>query len=556
MAQYRINDTTLTNIADAIRNKTGELTKIAEVPMDAPAIYDITLATNEVIDNKLDMPIVNNVGRVVIVIKPTDIGEAVATTWAVFNQDTRLADLLMNSRKWKTHTVDKTFNGETVKLRFVSGASGGYKVNMTVEYYDVSGNLITTQEAEVLNTMTPEQMADEINGIEIPEKIPEEAFTITGNCDYQFSHNGWNWFINEYGNKIKTSDIISANHMFYNNIEITSIPFEVNMRNNSVITNMFDNCSYLETAPKINGEVSNMCSYLFQNCQKLKTISDITISPTASYADCVSIFSNCFELENLPYLYNLYPSSIQNLFSYCYKLKTIPEDYFDTWNFNRINTYAYSNISGIFTACYSLRSVSPNILSKLRNDAATSVYTKIYYYLFRYCYTIDEIVGIPIDEASLTSNAFNYAFQGCVRAKNLLFETNEDGTPKTAKWKNQTIDLSGTIGWCGAGDTSLQMIKQYNPDVFTDDKLISDDATYQVLKDDPDCIAVNVAYSRYNHDSAVATINSLPDCSAYGTNTIKFKGTAGELTDGGAINTLTEEEIAVATAKGWTVTLA
>ena len=37
--------------------------------------------------------------------------------------------------------------------------------------------------------------------------------------------------------------------------------------------------------------------------------------------------------------------------------------------------------------------------------------------------------------------------------------------------------------------------------------------------------------------------------------TIKFRGEAGSATDGGAINTLTEEEIAVATAKGWTVTL-
>ena len=42
---------------------------------------------------------------------------------------------------------------------------------------------------------------------------------------------------------------------------------------------------------------------------------------------------------------------------------------------------------------------------------------------------------------------------------------------------------------------------------------------------------------------------------AGGTNTIKFNGAAGSATDGGAINTLTEEEIAVATAKGWTVSL-
>ena len=65
-----------------------------------------------------------------------------------------------------------------------------------------------------------------------------------------------------------------------------------------------------------------------------------------------------------------------------------------------------------------------------------------------------------------------------------------------------------------------------------------------------------MAYSRYNDNSAVNTLNSLPDCSSLSvSNTIKFNGEAGSKTDGGAINTLTEEEIAVATAKGWTVSL-
>ena len=94
---------------------------------------------------------------------------------------------------------------------------------------------------------------------------------------------------------------------------------------------------------------------------------------------------------------------------------------------------------------------------------------------------------------------------------------------------------------------------------LTLDKKVTDDTTYQALKNDPDWYTLKKEYSRYNHDSAVATINSLPDTSAYiaekgGTNTIRFMGNAGSATDGGAINTLTEEEIAVATAKGWTIT--
>ena len=105
---------------------------------------------------------------------------------------------------------------------------------------------------------------------------------------------------------------------------------------------------------------------------------------------------------------------------------------------------------------------------------------------------------------------------------------------------------------------SIDFITNYSSGI-TADKLVTDDTTYQALKNDPDWFSTKVEYSRYNHDSAVNTINSLPDTSAYlatagGTNTIKFKGAAGSKTDGGAINTLTEAEIAVATAKGWTVT--
>jgi hypothetical protein len=99
----------------------------------------------------------------------------------------------------------------------------------------------------------------------------------------------------------------------------------------------------------------------------------------------------------------------------------------------------------------------------------------------------------------------------------------------------------------------------YNSGI-TIDKCIYDDATYQALKNDPDNYVCGYPsekphhYSRYDKASAIRTINSLPDVSGSGgTNTIKFKGEAGLKTDGGAINTMTPEEIAVATAKGWTV---
>ena len=129
------------------------------------------------------------------------------------------------------------------------------------------------------------------------------------------------------------------------------------------------------------------------------------------------------------------------------------------------------------------------------------------------------------------------------------YGTNEDGSPIAVSWKNQTLKMNEIPTNVTAGRITG------NNSGITADKEVTDDATYAALKNDPDWFSCNIKYSRYNHDSAVNTINSLPDVTTGSGNIIKFRGDMGELTDGGAINTLTEEEIAVATAKGWTVSL-
>ena len=109
----------------------------------------------------------------------------------------------------------------------------------------------------------------------------------------------------------------------------------------------------------------------------------------------------------------------------------------------------------------------------------------------------------------MTNNMFNYSFYYCTRLKNMTFAT-DNGIPYTANWKGQTIELTSNVGYASTATDILN----YNSGI-TADKEITDDTTYQALKDDPDWFTTKVAYSRYNHDSAVATINSLPDTSAY-----------------------------------------
>lgn len=334
-----------------------------------------------------------------------------------------------------------------------------------------------------------------------------EPVVLTGACDYACSGNIASTYMKNFGDKVSTNNITGAASMFLNST-LDRIPFELNFSatGNSSMANMFQNCEQLTEVPKIN---------------------------------------------------NVKPSSLNLLFCGCKRLRYLPEDLGDSWDWSYIQSYNYGYMANMFDDCFSLRKIPQSFLSNLWGVQTSSTYCP-YKYIFSTCYALDEVKGLPIQKAKLTSNLFISSFESCCRLKSLTFATNEDGTAQTAEWKSQTIDLTSYIGFI----TSFYVdnILNYNSGI-TADKEVKDDATYQALKNDADWFTKKIEYSRYNHDSAVNTINSLPDTSAYlasagGTNTIKFKGASGSLTDGGAINTLTDTEIAVAAAKGWTVTFA
>lgn len=445
MSQVRVNESSLTNIANAIRDKNHEVTKYK--PSEMPAAISRIKTTDPVFDK-----------------------------------------------------LTVTENGKYTPPAEIDGYN---EVDVNVQPNLTSINITAN------GTYTPTD-TDGFNEVNVAvEGIPTDAeLTITGNCQYRFSNGGWDWFINKYGNRVTTNNITDASDMFSSST-VSTIPFELNFS-------------------------QGVSSYLIS-----------------------SIFSGCRNLTSVPKINNCKPSSMEYFFSSCNKLRYIPEDiatWFD-WSYLDSSTSEWTGSRGnSFSHCYSLRHVPMDFLSH-GNPVVYSGYS-IYYYGFQNCYVLDEILNLPNPHynATWTSNAFLYTFDYCSRLKNLTFALNpETNAPYVVKWKNQTIDLSGQIG----RGSSTSAFTSYNSGI-TADKAVKDDATYQALKDDPDWFTIKAEYSRYNHDSAVATINSLPDTSAYlatagGTNTIKFEGASGSSTDGGAINTLTEAEIAVASAKGWTV---
>lgn len=467
MAVYTIKDETLTNIADAIREKNRASGSIIANVSDNTHPF-ITGVQYKIIFNF-------TVGNTMV-----NCGIRISVKNNITGQSYYLQE---NLRIFE--------DGEVVEYDFISPFTGMGSIQIGITSY------ATKTYADYIimggeKTYTPNEMSEAINELTI---LPQKTKVLTGDISNMFCNKHWGWFMRLEG--LETKDLTNSHQCFYNRSEIAYIPFSLNFDKNT------------------NADISHTF-----------TGTSIKIPPTMK---------------------NVKPSSTHLLFYNCDYLTSVPEDYMDTWDMSYIQTYSYGQMNSMFMNCCRLRTIPTKILSQLWGNQGHS-YSFLYYAFFM-CYSLDEVIGIEPGDGTWSSNAFSYTFYNNWHLKNCIFATNEDGTPKTVKWKSQTINLSISTGYGNLLDYG-----------FTKDTQIIDDESYQRLKDHPDAWTKLVKYSRYNHDSAVRTINSLPDTSTYlatagGTNTIKFYSGMGSATDGGAISNLTEEEIAVATAKGWTVSL-
>lgn len=333
-----------------------------------------------------------------------------------------------------------------------------------------------------------------------------EELTLTGNIQQAFYGDTWVWFIDKYGNQMTTKDI-TVTYSAFESYGSYYIPFEINCAD-------------------------------------------------TMYGSCASMFAQS-QLKEMPMVNNLCPGATgdaKRLFYMNQQLRYFPEGFGDNWNFEAVNSATRQrDCSQWFYYCCSLRKLPMGVFGGSNPVVSTSSYS-IYYQMCNNCYALDEIIDLPIFHTGVAqmNNMFNRSFDNCHRLQNLTFAPSEP-----VQWVNQVIDLTEKVGY----STTDAPIVNYNSGI-TKAKSVSNPEEYEALKNDPDWYAYLPAYSRYNHDSAVATINSLPDTSAYlaeagGTNTIKFRSDAATapVILGGAIRDLTEAEIAVAAAKGWTVTL-
>lgn len=352
------------------------------------------------------------------------------------------------------------------------------------------------KDGNVLYYFTPAQM------VEVMETALPTAndLVLSGDWTNGFSDGKNKWILDKYLNLITTKDLTKCSSMFFSVGGFDEFPFEFNM-----------------LSGQYSGDVNSML--------------------------------NMCRIKVPPKFNNFAPTNLSSLFSSCEYIREFPEGYFDDWDWQWIDgaTTAYSgSMASFVNSCSSLRKYPMEILEH-GNPNVTSYSYHVFNSMAQRCYALDELTNIPAPankDKAVTANLFYYTVDNCYRLKDFTFASGI-----TLNWSKQTIDLSKYVGYVSGSAPAMF----YNSGL-TEQKGVYDDATYQALKNDPDWFSRDIGYSRYDHDSAVRTINSLPTMTGTG-NVIKFKGDAGAKTDAGAINTLTEAEIARAAAKGWTVTL-
>lgn len=240
---------------------------------------------------------------------------------------------------------------------------------------------------------------------------------------------------------------------------------------------------------------------------------------------------------------NYYITQIWYFCYLCAKLREVNDDIFDFVDVFKQRPTSHADT--IFDGCYNLRKMPK--LDKLQGET------------FTYGIELDSLYSLKELETplTLTTNPSKFSLSGSgiknmYSLRHLKF-TNPQNIVYTGLYNTnsyyKTLDLSNYIGYCHPNYVNYM-------DEVADGTLplVTDDATYQQYKN-TDYYTTDLYYSHYNKPAAVETLQSLPDMSnlASGTPIIQFKGNSGMNTDGGPINFMTDDEIAIATNKNWTV---
>ena len=271
----------------------------------------------------------------------------------------------------------------------------------------------------------------------------------------------------------------------------------LNLVDTSNVTNMsymFHDCLSLTSLNLSNFDTSSVIymDYMFSGCNKLTSL-DLSNFNTSSVTRMDYMFSYCSKLTSLD-LSGWDTSKVTDMsymFGYCRGLTSL--------NLSGWGTSKVTNMSSMFSGCSSLTSLD---VSNFNTSSVASMYS-----MFGSCSKLTSLDLSGWDTSKVTN--MNSMFESC----SSLTSLNLSG------WNLSKVTyMDYMFGW----DTKLATITGPITGISTN---------------------IDLKNSPLTHDSAMVFMNGLNTVT--GTKTITFKSTT--------YKTLTEAEIAAATAKGWTV---
>ena len=244
---------------------------------------------------------------------------------------------------------------------------------------------------------------------------------------------------------------------------------------------------------KISGTSAN---YMFQYCSNMLSVPQLDMSnvTSANY-----MFYYCSSLVSVPLLDTSNVTSMNYMFGFCRSLTTIP----------LLNTSSVKDMGNMFNACIKLTTIP-----LLDTSNATSMN-----YMFFNCASLEEIP--PLNTNKNTS--MNYMFSSCSKLTTIpLLDT------------SNVVNIYNTFNHCYA----LKNVGGFKN--LGQAYLTTQNANYNNY-------TLTLSSNPLTHDSLMNVINNLYDIATKGCNTQKL------VLGSTNIAKLTEEEIAIATNKGWTI---
>ena len=372
--------------------------------------------------------------------------------------------------------------------------------------------------------------------------------------------------------RLSTSNVTNMRSMFYGCSGLTSLNVSrFDTSNVTTMYGMFQSCSNLTSLDLSSFDTSNVTDmgFMFKSCSKLTSL-DISGFDTSNVTNMGDMFSGCRILASLD-VDNFDTSNVtnmENMFQNCNNLTSLDVSGFDTSSatgmrsmFSGCNNLISLDVSGFdtsnVTTMYYMFSECRNLTSLDLSSFDTSNVTTIHG-MFQNCNNLTSLDLSSFDTSKITS--MQYMFQGCSRLTSLDLGSFNTSNVTNMEYTFQSCSQLTSLNVSNFNTTNVTGMNSmfYGCSQLTSLDLSSFDISNVTDMGGMfiDCSALIELDSMQNISTGLDLSSTILDATSLldVINNLATISTNKKLTLGSTLLAkLTEDQIAIATNKGWTV---